>query len=103
MDAVALLKGTDYQLPARLHAVKLDDATLVHTGVGFGGDVEMLAYGVRTSIGDALDKHDDSRGVFIMPDVAEPRAKTYEGVLAEIGEAGEWVPKAPAGEVPGSL
>jgi hypothetical protein len=103
MDAVALLKGTKYEIPARLHVVKLDDAVLVHTQVGFGADIEMLAYGIRTSIGDALDSHDDARGVFVMPDVAEPKSRTYEGVLAEIGEAGEWVRKMPAGEVPGGL
>lgn len=100
IDAIALLKGKDLALPARLHARKLKDATLVHTGVGFGGDLDMLAYGVRTSVGDALDAHDDPRGVFVIPDVAEPAADTYDGVIAEIGEAGEWVRKMAAGEVP---
>lgn len=103
IDAIALLKGTDYELPERLHVDKLNDAILVHTGVAFGGDLEMLAYGVRTSIGDALDKHDDARGVFVMPDVAEPRADTYDAVIAEIAEAGEWVPKMAAGEIPEGL
>ncbi len=103
IDAVALLKGTGLELPARLQVVKLDDATLVHTGVAFGGDVEMLAYGVRTSVGDALDRHDDPRGVFVMPDIAKPGARTYEGVIAEVGEAGEWVPMMSAGDVPSGL
>jgi hypothetical protein len=103
IDAVALLKGTAYELPSRLRSVKLDDATLVHTGVAFGGDIEMLAYGIRTSIGDALDQHDDPRGVFVLPDVAETRARTYEAVLVEVGEAGEWVRKIAAGEVPRGL
>lgn len=103
IDAIALLKGKGLPLPERLHAQQLDDATLVHTGVGFGGDLEMLAHGVRTSVGDALDRHDDPRGVFVLPDVAEPKARTYDGVIAEVGEAGEWVRVAPAGEVPAAL
>lgn len=103
IDAVALLKGTDYSLPERLHVEKLDDAVLVHTGVAFGGDVDMLAYGVRTSVGDALEKHSDERGIFVLPDVAEPRARTYAGVIDEVGEAGEWVPKIEAGAIPSSL
>ncbi len=103
IDAVALLKGTDYALADRLHVSKLEDSVLVHTGVAFGSDLEMLAYGVRTIIGDALDKHDDARGIFVMPDVAKPKARTYEGVIAEVGEAGEWVPKMAAGEIPERL
>jgi hypothetical protein len=103
IDAVALLRGANLPLPSRLHVQKLKDATLVHTGVGFGGDLEMLAYGVRTSVGDALDVHDDPRGIFVLPDVAEPKADSYDGVIAEIGEAGEWVRKIAAGEVPATL
>lgn len=103
IDAVALLKGNDLEVPEHLHVQRLEDATLVHTGVGFGEDLEMLAYAIRTSVGDALDRHDDPRGIFVLPDVAEPSAKTYDGVVAEIGEAGEWVRTIPAGEVPASL
>ncbi len=103
IDALALLKGNDLQLPARLQVKRLEDATLVHTGVGFGEDLETLAYAIRTSVGDALDHHDDARGIFVLPDVAAPKATTYDGVIEEIGEAGEWVRAMPAGEVPASL
>ncbi|MBI2396010.1 MAG: hypothetical protein HYV09_40985 [Deltaproteobacteria bacterium] len=103
IDAIALLKGNDLPLPERLRAQKLDDATLVHTGVAFGSDLEMLAYGVRTSVGDALYRHDDPRGVFVLPDVVAPKAKTYDDVIAEVGEAGEWVQLPAAGEVPVAL
>lgn len=103
IDAVALLKGKDLAVPGRLHQVKLEDATLVHTGAAFGSDVEMLAYAVRTALGDALDAHDDPRGIFVLPDVAEPKGKTYAAVLEEIGEAGEWVRKIGAGEIPDGL
>lgn len=103
IDAIALLKGANPSLPSRLRVQRLRDGVLVHTGVGFGGNLEMLAYGVRTSVGDALDAHDDPRGIFVLPDVAEPKADTYEGVIAEIGEAGEWIENMAAGEVPEQL
>ncbi len=103
IHVIALLKGKNLSLAERLHAKALSDGALVHTGIAFGGEPEMLAFGLRSSIGDALDPHDDPRGVFIMPDVAEPKSKDYEGVIAEIGEAGEWIRKAEAGEVPATL
>ena len=103
IDAVALLKGTDLKLPERLHVERLDDAILVHTGARFGSDLEMLAYAVRTAVGDALDRHNDARGIFVLPDVAEPKGKTYDAVIEEIGEVGEWVRKIDAGEVPEGL
>jgi hypothetical protein len=103
IDAVALLKGKDFVAPERLRVQRLDDAVLVHTDVAFGGDIEMLAYGVRTALGDALDAHDDQRGIFVLPDVAKPRGKTYDAVIEEIGEAGEWVRKIGAGEIPEGL
>ena len=86
IDAVALLKGKDVAVPDRLKVERLEDAVLVHTGVGFGGDVEMLAYALRTTLGDALDGHADPRGIFVLPDVAKPRGKTYDAVIEEIAE-----------------
>ncbi|MFT3769572.1 MAG: hypothetical protein QM820_29400 [Minicystis sp.] len=100
IDAVALLRGIDHTLPPNLHVRKLEDALLVSTGVRFGGAPDELGLGVRAALGEALDAHQDARGVFVIPDVAEPRAKTYDGVIAEIGEAGEWAPIVAAGHVP---
>lgn len=50
--------------------------------------------------GDAIARiHDDPRGVFVYPDVCDPRAKTYDGIIAEIGEAGRFIdPSAPTAE-----
>jgi hypothetical protein len=47
-------------------------------------------------VGELLDDHEEPRGVFIYPDVTEPAAKDYAGILTEIGEAGFWVPRLPA-------
>ena len=33
-----------------------------------------------------------SRGVLFIPDVAAPQARSYAGVIAEVGEGGEWGP-----------
>jgi hypothetical protein len=100
IDAVALLRGSGHALSPRLHVRTLQDAVLVSTGMRFGGAPDELGLALRAAVGDALDGHDDPRGVFVLPDVAEPRARTYEGVIAEIGEAGEWVPIVSAGHIP---
>jgi hypothetical protein len=102
IDAVALLRGRDLPLPAGILLRTLDDGVLVFTLARFSADLEQMALAVRLRLGDALDAHRDDRGVFLVPDVAEPRAMTYEGVIAEIGEAGVWAPVV-AGHVPTSL
>lgn len=54
---------------------------------------------LRDLFGDALAEiHDDPRGVFVTPDVAEPKAKTYEGIIEEIGEGGRWIDPTPPTE-----
>ena len=103
IDALALLKGHDLQLPDRFVLRALDDGVLVLTGQRFGGDLEELGTALRHLLGGALDQHDDPRGVFIIPDVAEPKAQSYEGIVEEIGEAGEWAPLVSADHVPASL
>ena len=100
IDAVALLRGTEHAIPPHRHVRKLADGLMIHTGVRFGAAPDELGGALRAVLGDALDAHADPRGVFVLPDVAEPRAPTYEGVIAEIGEAGEWVPIVAAGHVP---
>jgi hypothetical protein len=103
IDALALLKGRDLPLPSGLLLKTLDDGVLVVTHQRFGGDLEELGSALRHLLGDALDRHDDARGVFVIPDVAEPRARTYDCVVDEIGEAGEWAPIVAAGHVPASM
>lgn len=103
IDALALLKGHDLPLPSGLLLRTLDDGVLVYTHQRFGGDLEELGTTLRHLLGAALDTHDDPRGVFIIPDVADPKAQSYDGVIEEIGEAGEWAPLVSADHVPASL
>ncbi len=103
IDALALLKGHDLPLPSGLVLRTLDDGVLVTTHLRFGGDLEELGLALRQLVGDALDQHDDARGVFVIPDVAEPKAQSYDAMIEEIGEAGEWAPIVSAGQVPASL
>jgi hypothetical protein len=91
IDAVALLKGKDVTVPQGLTTKTLDDATLVHTKVDFSSEPAELADALQAQLGDALDAHDDERGVFVLPHVAAPKATSYQGVIDEVGELGMWV------------
>src|SRR5689334_16015608 len=91
IDAVALLRiarlpapktsfGAEYLVQHR------GDASLLHTFVGFEGTaLDEHALNVRRILGDALDAHDDPRGLLIFPDVAEPRGRSYDAIVAELG------------------
>ena len=75
-----------------------DGSVSIFTGMRFH-DRDM-AYAIRSWLhsyfGDALGRiHDDPRGVFVSPDVCEPRAKTYEGVIAELKDAGRFIDPSP--------
>ncbi len=78
----------------------LDDGTvLLSTMQAYGSAFElrtMLAH----AFGGALEEmHDDARGVLAFPDVCEPKARSYEAIVAEIGAAGVWLPlEAPTQE-----
>ncbi len=50
--------------------------------------------------GDALPRiHDDPRGVFVTPDICDPRADTYDGVVRELAGTGRWIdPRPPTDE-----
>jgi len=92
---LAALSGSDLQVTA------LEDAVLLHTGAGFACQPETLTRVVRGLVGDALDvEHKDSRGIFFIPDVASPSARTYEAVIEEIGEGGVWGPLNVSGQSP---
>jgi hypothetical protein len=85
----------DPNIPARtaLRVERLDDALLVHTGQDFAAEPEQLAAAVHALLGGALlGLHDDERGIFFLPDVAAPRARSYAGVIDEVGEGGLWAP-----------
>jgi hypothetical protein len=91
----------DPTIPARtaFKVERLDDALLVHTGQDFGAEPDELAAAVHGLLGEALlDRHDDDRGIFFLPDVAAPRARSYAGVIDEVGEGGLWAqPPSAAG------
>ena len=82
--------------PDVTHARVLPDGTvLVSTFARFAGleaDPEegiaiLSAYGAGL-----LLAHDEPRGFFFYPDVCDPRAQSYEALIAEVGAAGVWVP-----------
>lgn len=75
-----------------LTIVGIGDATLIHTRAPFSAEPEELAELLRSMVGDVLDGHGDERGVLVFPDKAKPLAHDYQGIVAEIGEAGFWVP-----------
>jgi hypothetical protein len=78
---------------AKLRIDRLADALLVHTGQDFSSEPEVLSAAVRALLGDELlDQHEDPRGLFFLPDVAAPQARSYAGVIDEVGEGGMWAP-----------
>jgi hypothetical protein len=94
IHAVALVRGN--KLPDGLSGDLLDDAALVRTAIRFDLEMDDLASALLARLGDAFG--DDIRGVFVVPDVALAEAKeqrTFDAVIAAIGEAGMWV-KRPA-------
>jgi hypothetical protein len=102
IDAIMVVRPRSPELlrgvldPDVTHADILPDGTLlVSTFARFAaveadpeqGVAILSAYGPRL-----LAAHDEPRGFFFFPDVCEPRARTYEALLAEVGAAGVWVP-----------
>lgn len=72
---------------------RLDDGILLHIGVPFASEPTALSFAVHALLGDALAaQHRDPRGVLFIPDVAAPKARSYEGVIREVGEGAEWGP-----------
>ncbi|HKP64121.1 MAG TPA: hypothetical protein VJV78_45610 [Polyangiales bacterium] len=91
ITAIALLRIP--RLPAVGGRVKaLEDGFLLDTGESFATDPEELAGIVREQLGELASEHDDERGIFFLPDVAAPSARSYEAVIAEVGEGGVWGP-----------
>lgn len=94
IHAIALLQVPHAQLTAgpgvRIEA--LDDGALVHIGEDFAREPTELSLALHALLGDELAAHDDPRGILIIPDVAAPRARSYEQVVEEVGEGGVWAP-----------
>ncbi len=99
-DAYEALLADGYD-PTPLMRPGDDGSVSVFTGMRFGdADVEFtLRCWLHEHFGDALAAiHDDPRGVFATPDVCEPRARTYDGVVAELASAGRWIDPRPPTE-----
>lgn len=92
LAAIALLRLPDHA--GGEGVVVLSDAVLLETGASFAAEPVELATGLRRLLGQALDRHEDERGVFFVPGVALDAAKkagSYAAVIEAIGEAGMWV------------
>ncbi len=106
IDAVALLRIRRLEAPRTSVGTTFlvqhrRDCSLLHTMARFEGtplDEHVLR--VRRLLGDALDRHHDERGVYVFPDVCEPRGDTYEAILEELGGAGGFGPMVSAAHVP---
>lgn len=69
----------------------LEDALLLHTDLDFADDPDELAAEVRAGLGEELAaQHADERGLFLIPSVAAPKARTYAGVIDEVADGGVW-------------
>src|SRR4051812_1915521 len=94
IEALALLKVSPLAAPTSpgSHVEKLDDAFIVSIGASFAADPEALGEALLHAVGeDTLALHQDPRGVLFIPSVAAPKARSYEAVVAEVGEGGTWL------------
>lgn len=95
-DGLFILTGADGQ---SVGVKGIDDATLVFTGARFSLDALEAAKLLRRRFGELLDRHRDSRGIFIYPDVAEPKSTNYDDIIEEVGEGGVFVPLLEASQL----
>lgn len=107
IDAVALLRIANLPAPATPygnHPVEhRGDATLLHTLNRFdAADPDEHALTLCRLLGDALDAHDDPRGILIFADVCEPKGGSYDATVGELSARGDgaWAPKVDANYVP---
>lgn len=99
ITAIVLLKVDSFTLAPEsgMRAEALDDAVLLYTGMPFASEPTELTAKLQAVLGDVLDEHEDPRGVFVLPDVAGPKARSYLDVIDEVGEGGAWIPLAQGG------
>lgn len=90
--AIALLRLPELDTQGRARVVKLDDAVLLHTNIDFSSEPEAIIAAIRLAAGDdAVDDHEDERGILVIPAVARPKAKRYDDVIAEVADLGMWI------------
>jgi len=109
ITAICLLQLPALPLPSQgpVRAEPLDDCVLLHTSLDFADDPQDLAGAIRSLLGEPLaTQHADARGVYLIPSVAAPEARSYSAVIDEVGEGGVWAPweaVAPADTTSGDL
>ncbi len=92
IDAVALVRIPEWEPSEDLDVRELEDGSLVFLDVPFESDPDTIFDALESAVGDDMYDHDDPRGIFVLPDAAEPEdAETYEAVIAAVGEAGTWL------------
>lgn len=72
-----------------LRATPLNDGCLLHLALQYDTAPETLGATLRKDLADVLG---DLDRVYVYPSVAKPESTTYQGVLDELGEGGEWIP-----------
>jgi hypothetical protein len=106
IDAMALLRIKKLELPRASRGFALGvahrgDASVVSTFVRYDATAgDELALALRQRLGDALDAHDDPRGILLFPDVCEFRGRSYDAIVREVEAAGCWAPNVRADHVP---
>jgi hypothetical protein len=103
MKASALLRITDLNPAAfaskvtQTSVARLNDASLVHTQIDFSADPEEMTRALIALVGaPVLAAHQDPRGILFIPDVAAPTSRSYDALVAEVGEGGVWAPQLDA-------
>jgi hypothetical protein len=95
ITAICLLKVPSLPLPSQgpVRVEALGDSVLLHTTLDFADDPEDVAGAVRSLLGEPLaSQHQDERGLFLIPSVAAPKARSYAAVIEEVADGGVWAP-----------
>lgn len=106
IDAVALLRITQLPPPQTAwgteHPVEhRGDATLINLMIRWEGAApDELALSLRQLMGNALDAHDDPRGILFFADVWEPKGTSYDEIVARVGQDGAWAPMVGTDHIP---
>ncbi len=106
IDAIALLHVSAAKAKKRVedpdHVTRLGpDAcgvSLFQRQMGLEVRPVQTAVLLREALGEALDLHDDPRGILLYPDVAEPAATTYEALVKELEEGSFWIERELLGQ-----
>lgn len=74
-----------------IHAGTLEGGVTIQLGLDFDTEPTQAGAILRLALGAALDGLVEPRA-FVYPEVARPAATSYEALVVEVGEGGEWVP-----------